>query len=34
LVINLTSLAAFGVVWVIKFFTLDRMFSHPAHPER
>lgn len=33
LLINLTSLGAFGVVWVVKFFVLDRyLFAHDSPP--
>ena len=33
LVINLTSLGAFGIVWVVKFFVLDRyLFTHDSPP--
>jgi putative flippase GtrA len=29
IVINLTSLTAFGVVWLVKFFVLDRILFKP-----
>lgn len=32
IVINLTNLAAFGVVWVAKFLILDRMLFKPEEP--
>ena len=32
LVINLTSLAAFGVVWVVKYVVMDRVLFKPEEP--